>query len=130
MNLIDWRSSTWKTIARLRSRPRRARCSRANRRSRSPGSRMSATAAAPSANASCIVRSKIEHQKVVLAAEVEVDGPGGDPRGAGDVGDLRIEEPAFGEHVDRGAQDGVAFGALRRRRRRFARRIGPASETE
>ena len=31
-------------------------------------------------------------EQVVLAAEVEVDGAGGDAGGAGDVGDLRVEE--------------------------------------
>ena len=49
------------------------------------------------------------NEEVVLAFEVQVDGPGGDPGGPRDVGDLRREEPAGGEGVDGGPQDGVAF---------------------
>ena len=42
-------------------------------------------------------------EQVVLAAEIEVDGAGGDARGASDVGDLGVEEAASGEGVDGGA---------------------------
>ena len=48
-------------------------------------------------------------EQVVLAAEIEVDGAGGDARGAGDVGDLRVEEAARGEDVDGGADQRVAL---------------------
>ena len=109
MNLVDWRSSTWNTIARLRSRPRRPRCSRAICRSRSTGS-------ASAGDAVAAVRDRLPHrpledrdQQVVLAPEVEVDGAGGDAGGARDVGDLGVEEAARGEGVDGGAQDGVAL---------------------
>ena len=118
MNLVDWRSSTWKTTARLRSRPMRSRCTRAISRSRSTGSRERRDAGAA-------VRDRLAHrpledrdEQVVLAAEVEVDGAGGDAGGAGDVGDLGGEEAALGEDVDGGAEDGVALvgaGAGRRR---------------
>ena len=64
-------------------------------------------------------------EQVVLAAEVEVDGAGGDAGGAGDVGDLRVEEAALGEDVDGGAQDRVALvGAGRRGRRVGGRQRG------
>ena len=49
-------------------------------------------------------------EDVVLAAEIQVDGARGHPRGARDVGDLGVEEPALGEDVDGGPQDGVALG--------------------
>ena len=52
------------------------------------------------------------NQQVVLAAEVEVDGAGGDAGAARDVGDLRVEEAAGGERFDRRAQNGVAFVGL------------------
>ena len=48
-------------------------------------------------------------QQVVLAAEIEVDGAGGDARDAGDVGDLGLEVAVAGEHLDCRAQDGVAL---------------------
>ena len=48
-------------------------------------------------------------EEVVLAAEVEVDRAGGDAGGAGDVGDLGVEEAARGEGIDRGAQQRVAL---------------------
>jgi len=57
-------------------------------------------------------------QEIVFAFEIQVDGAGGDAGGAGDVGDLGVEEAALGEDVNRGAEDGVAFGARRR--------VGPA----
>ena len=41
--------------------------------------------------------------------EVEVDGAGGDAGGAGDVGHLRVEVAALGEHIDGRAQDRVAL---------------------
>ena len=44
-------------------------------------------------------------EQVVLAAEVEIDRAGGDAGGAGDVGDLGVEEAARGEGVDGGAED-------------------------
>ena len=51
------------------------------------------------------------HQQVVLAAEVQVDGAGGDAGDAGDVGHLRLEEAVLGEDLGRGPQDGVALVA-------------------
>ena len=119
MNLTECRSSTWKTMARLRSRPKRARCRRAKMRRRSEGSLTPASAARA-------LRERLAHgaledrrEEVVLAAEVEVDGAGRDAGGAGDVGHLRVEEPALGEDIDRGAQDRVLLaegcGSGRRR---------------
>ena len=58
-------------------------------------------------------------QQVVLAAEIEVDGAGGDAGDARDVGDLRVEKAALGEDVDGGAQDGVALRARERGRAGF-----------
>ena len=49
------------------------------------------------------------HEQVVLRSKVQIDRPRGHARRAGDVGDLRVEEPAPREHVDRGAEDGGAF---------------------
>ena len=58
-------------------------------------------------------------QQVVLAAEVQVHGSGGDAGGPGDVGDLGVEEAAGGEGVDGGPEDRVAFvAAIESRRRR------------
>ena len=58
-------------------------------------------------------------EQVVLAAEVEVDGAGGDAGGAGDVGHLGVEEAALGEDRDGGAEDGLVLvapaGGARRR---------------
>ena len=48
-------------------------------------------------------------EEVVLAAEVEIDRAGGDACGAGDVGDLGVEEAARGEGVDGGAKERVAL---------------------
>src|SRR4029078_12514378 len=56
-------------------------------------------------------------EEVVLAAEVEIDSAGADAGRAGHVGDLRVEEAALGEDVDRGAKNGLALvslGGLRR----------------
>ena len=53
-------------------------------------------------------------EQVVLAAEIEVNGAGGDAGGARDVGDLGVEEAAAGEDVDRGAEDRLALGERRR----------------
>ena len=50
-------------------------------------------------------------QQVVLALEVEIDGAGRHAGGAGDVGDLRLEEAVLGEDLGGGAQDGVALVA-------------------
>jgi hypothetical protein len=52
--------------------------------------------------------------RIVLALEVEVDRAGGDARAARHVGDLRVEEAAVGEDVDRGAEDRVVLIATRR----------------
>ena len=49
-------------------------------------------------------------EEVVLAAEVQVDGAGGDAGRARDVGDLGVEEAAVGEDVGGGAQDQLALG--------------------
>ena len=112
MNLVDWRSSTWKTMARLRSRPSRARWRRAK-----PPEPLGADRARRRPRPG--LRERLAHgaledrdEQVVLAAEVEVDGAGGDAGGARDVGDLGVEEAALGEDVDRGAQDRVALGEL------------------
>ena len=63
-------------------------------------------------------------EQVVLAAEVQVDGAGGDPGGSCDVRNLSIEEAACGEGFDRRAQQGVALvdllGAGAGGRRRLA----------
>ena len=60
-------------------------------------------------------------EEVVLAAEVEIDRAGGDACGAGDVGDLGVEEAARGEGVDGGAKERVALvDALGPRRLRTA----------
>ncbi len=48
-------------------------------------------------------------EEVVLAAEIQIDGSGGDARGAGDVGDLGVEESVCREGVDGGAQECVAL---------------------
>ena len=105
MNFVDCRSSTWKTTARSRSRPRRSRCSRAISRSRSIG--IGDAGERGAAFGDRLVHRALEDrdEEVVLAAEVEVDGAGGDAGGAGDVGDLGAEEAARGEGVDGGAQD-------------------------
>ena len=49
-------------------------------------------------------------EDVVLAAEIQVDGAGGHPRGARHVSDLGVEKPPLGEDVDRSPQNGVALG--------------------
>src|SRR6185503_4460991 len=66
MNLVDCRSSTWKTTARLRSRPMRSRWTRGISRSCAIGSVSGATQARPSAIAARIVRSKIETRRSSL----------------------------------------------------------------
>ena len=48
-------------------------------------------------------------EQVVLAAEIQVDGAGGDPCGPRDVGHLRVEEAARGKDVDGGAEDRLAL---------------------
>ena len=57
-------------------------------------------------------------QQVVLAAEVQIHGSGGDAGGPGDVGDLGVEEAARGEGVDGRPEDRVAFVAAIESRRR------------
>ena len=67
MNFVDCRSSTWKTTARLRSRPRRPRWSAGDRAQ--PLDRIGQRrrrCARPSAIASFIVRSKIEMRRSSL----------------------------------------------------------------
>ena len=113
MNLVDCRSSTWKTTARLRSRPRRSRCTRAMVRSCSTGSRSGADAGAAVGDRLAHRLLEDRDEQVVLALEIEVDGAGGDAGGAGDVGDLGGEEPAFREDVGRGAEDRLALVAAR-----------------
>ena len=66
-------------------------------------------------------------EQVVLAAEVEIDGAGGDAGGLGHVGDLGVEEAALREHTGGGAHDGVALVADRRPG--LVRRGGTAGET-
>ena len=63
-------------------------------------------------------------EEVVLAAEVEVDRAGGDAGGAGDVGDLGVEEAAGGEGVDGGPQQGIAFVGPFEPGRRSSPRVG------
>ena len=129
MNFVDCRSSTWKTTARLRSRPRRARCSA--REARQPLARIAQRRrrrARPSAIAVAHAALEDRDQQVVLALEIEVDGAGGDAGRAGDVGDLGVEEAALGEDVDGGAEDGVAFRAGRRIGRRGTAAQRPLNE--
>ena len=113
MNLIDCRSSTWKTTARSgRGRGVRGAAARCCR-SRSAGSATPASAARPSAIASLIDALEDRDEQVVLALEVEVDGAGRDAGDARDVGDLRLEEAVLGEDLGGGAQDRVALVAAR-----------------
>ena len=67
-------------------------------------------------------------EQVVFAFEVEIDRAGGDAGGAGDVGDLGVEEAALGEDVDGGAEDGVAFGPGGASRRGARRRCSGMTE--
>ncbi len=60
MNLVEPRSSTWKTTARSRSEPSRSRWWRAMRRSFSRGSVIFASSSRPSSMASLVLRSKME----------------------------------------------------------------------
>ena len=111
MNFVDWRSSTWKTTARLRSRPSRSRCTRAIARSRSSGVAQRRDAVTPFGDRLAHRPLEDRDEQVVLAAEVEVDGAGGDARRARDVGHLRIEEAALGEDLDGGAQIAARLSA-------------------
>jgi hypothetical protein len=70
-------------------------------------------------HAGAAIRNRLAHrpledgdEQVVLAAEIQVHGAGGDAGGAGDVGDLGGEEPPLGEDVDGGAEDGFALVGL------------------
>src|SRR3990172_5277430 len=89
MNLVDCRSSIWKTTATARAR-------------------LGAPARAAGLDRLLHRLFDDRDQQVVLAAEVQVDGAGGDPGGAGDVGDLGAVESCFGEGVDCGSPDRVA----------------------
>src|SRR5439155_16093124 len=48
-------------------------------------------------------------EKIVLAAEIEIDGAGGDAGRARDVRHLCVEEASVGEDVGGGAEDQIAL---------------------
>ena len=130
MNFVDGRSSTWKTTASavaseaVEVQPG----DRAQPLARIADAR---DAPAPLGDARPHRALEDRDEQVVLAAEVEIDGAGGDAGGARDVGDLGVEEAARGEDVDGGAQDGVPLvGAAWRGGGRGRRRLEPGSLNE
>ncbi len=114
MNLTDWRSSTWNTIARF-SVAAQARQVETGEPPESLGRIAHAGNSRVSLGEGFAHRALEDRdEKVVLALEVQVHSARGHAGCAGDVGNLGVEKSSLGKDVDRRAQDRVTF---RRRRR-------------